>query len=218
MNLPNRITISRVVMIVLMIIALFTLEIIGQVNSSFRLDPIWGTNFNIVNFVICVVFVIAASTDWLDGYLARKNNQITDFGKFMDPLADKILVNSILIFLCAPQSYATVQYTIPVFLVVIMLVRDFAVDGLRLIAVQRKRVIAANIFGKMKTVAQMITIPVLLLAGFPFSYFDADWNQYLQIGTILLIITTIVSVLSGIIYFVQNYKVLKEEKKDEQPQ
>ena len=219
MNLPNKITISRVIIIAVMIIVLFTLEIVGIFVPSFRLEPLWGTNFNIVHLVVCGVFVIAAATDWLDGYLARKNNQVTDFGKFMDPLADKLLVNSILIFLCAPQSYSAIpygdQYLIPVFLVIIMLARDIAVDGLRLIAVTRKRVIAANVFGKMKTVAQMVTIPVLLLGGFPFSYFDSSWPQYLQIGTILLIITTIISVLSGTIYFIQNHSVLKEQKNEQ---
>lgn len=213
MNLPNKITISRVVMIGLMIISLMVLEIVGA-TTGFKVSNLGSTSINIVNLVVCIVFVIAAATDWLDGYLARKLNMITDFGKFMDPLADKLLVNSILIFLCFPQSYVDAPYTIPFFFVVIMIVRDFAVDGLRLLAVQKKQVIAANIFGKLKTVFQMLTIPVLLLGGWPFSLFDGGWPYYAKIPMILLMITTLVSVVSGIIYFIQNRGVFREQKNE----
>ena len=219
MNLPNKITFTRVIIIVVMIVSLFVLEIIGSINADFRIGNIADTTINPVNLGVAILFIIAASTDWLDGYLARKNNQVTDLGKFMDPLADKLLVNSILIFLCANQSYVdgANQYTIPVFLVIIMLVRDFAVDGLRLVAVTRKKIIAANIFGKAKTVAQMVVIPLLLLGGWPFSLIPdySTWNQYLRIETILLIATTILSVIAGVVYFIQNKHVFKEDKPNE---
>ena len=220
MNLPNKITLSRVIIIVAMVMVLSVFQIIGSFVGGF-IPLIDGAPINFVNLGVCILFIIAASTDWLDGYIARKRGLVTDLGKFMDPLADKLLVNSILVFLCIAPTFvdyganaalAADPFVIPFFLVVVMLIRDFAVDGLRLVAVKKNKVIAANIFGKLKTVAQMVTIPVLLLGGWPFSYFDGSWNIYARISIILLIITTVLSIASGIIYFVQNGHVLKEPK------
>lgn len=216
MNLPNKITISRIVLIVLTIVALFVLQMVGIFNESFVIPNLGDTSINIVNLVVCIVFVIAASTDFLDGYIARSRNLVTDLGKFLDPLADKLLINSMLIFLCAPQSYAenTLNGTssILVFLVIIMIIRDLAVDGLRLLAVQKKIVVAANIFGKLKTVFQMVTIPVFLLGGWPFNLTTGNASFVHYTPIVLMIITTIMSVASGIIYFIQNRGVFKKEQ------
>ena len=203
-------------MIVLALIALFVLALI----PNFTAPDIPGTPINVVYLGLFVVFVVAAFTDFLDGYLARKNNQVTDLGKFLDPIADKLLVNSMLIFILIPQSYAASQarsnptLTIMAFCVIAMILRDLVVDCLRFIAVQKKVVIAANIFGKLKTVFQMIAIPMLLLNDWPFSYFDGSWPEFLRISNIVFYIATIMSIVSGVIYMVQNKNVLKETKKD----
>lgn len=212
MNLPNKITISRIALIVLMIISMFVLSFI-----DFTAINLGNTNINLVYFIYFCFFVIAASTDFLDGYLARKLNQITSFGKFLDPIADKLLNNSLMIFLLVPQTYAPNQrndstmLTILMMCVILMIARDLVVDGVRLVAVQKGKVIAANIFGKCKTVLQMIAIPMLLLNDWPFSYFDSSWPQALQISNIFFYLATLMSLVSGVIYLIQNKEVFKDK-------
>ncbi|MCQ2796776.1 MAG: CDP-diacylglycerol--glycerol-3-phosphate 3-phosphatidyltransferase [Bacilli bacterium] len=215
MNLPTKITLSRIVAIVVLLLGLATLDIIGAANPAL-LAPLNHTlgnsHINVVYLVVCIIFILAASTDALDGYLARKNNQVTDLGKFLDPVADKLLVNSLLIYLCVGhfiRSFTnTEQYVIPGMCVIIMVARDIVVDCLRFVAAKKDIVIAANIFGKAKTVAQMITIPLVLLNGWPFSYFDFSWNRNLRMVAFFVYITTALSLISGVIYVIQNRKVL----------
>lgn len=211
MNLPTKITFSRIILVVLLVIALFVLSLIPNLN----IPLIEGTSINLGFLIVCVVFLAASLTDWLDGYLARKNNQVTALGKFLDPIADKLLVNSMVIFLTAPSifaPYATGQVaTISVWCAIVLVGRDIIVDALRFIAAQRNVVIAANIFGKAKTVLQMVAIIVVLLNGFPFSYFDASWPVGLHISDILVYLATLVSFISGVIYVIQNRHVFKGE-------
>ncbi len=219
MNTPTKITVSRIAMIAVMLIVLFFFGIFQNQLPVVELD-LGGPKISVVYLVCTVVFIIAAFTDWLDGYLARKNNQVTDLGKFLDPIADKLLIDGMMIFILIPQAYAPshnihmgdTTRTILAFCVIAMIARDLIVDALRLIAVTKNQVIAANIFGKMKTVMQMIAIPLMLLNGFPFSYFDANWIGPLHIKNIFFYLATIMSVVSGIIYVVQNFKVLKSNK------
>ena len=190
-----------------MIIGLFVL-------SFFKFDlPILGnTNINLIFLIVCIFFIVASLTDFLDGYLARKNNQVTDLGKFLDPVADKLLVNSMIIFLSAPSvfaPYASTNISFNVWCVIIMIARDIVVDALRFIASSKNVVIAANIFGKMKTVLQMVAIVLVLLNGFPFSYFDNNWISGLHITDFVVYLATFVSFMSGVIYVIQNRKVLK---------
>jgi CDP-diacylglycerol--glycerol-3-phosphate 3-phosphatidyltransferase len=212
MNLPTKITITRIFAITLMIIALF-------VMSFFHFDTpkLGNTNINLVFLILCVFFLLASFTDFIDGYLARKNNQVTDLGKFLDPVADKLLVNSMVIFLIAPTlfaPYASEQIlTFNMWCAIILIGRDIVVDALRFIAAQKKIVIAANIFGKAKTVLQMVAITFVLLNGFPFNYFDAGWPAGLHITDFIVYIATAVSLLSGIIYVIQNRQVFKDAKK-----
>ena len=164
MNLPTKITFSRIVATILLIVTLFVLSLIPNLTT-----PLLGnTRINLVFLIIFVFFVIASYTDHLDGKLARKNNQVTDLGKFLDPVADKLLVSSMLIFLCS-KSFAPYNHEqfvfIPVWCVIIMVARDTVVDALRFIAAQKGTVIAANIFGKLKTVLQMVAIAMVLLNG-----------------------------------------------------
>ena len=200
-------------MIVLMDIAILVMGFI-----PFIAPDLGNSGINSVYFAIFVLFVIAALTDLADGKIARKYNLVTDFGKFLDPIADKLLNDSIMIFLLVPQAYALSQrrdptmLTILLFCVVAMIMRDLVVDGLRLVAVKKNIVIAANIFGKAKTVLQMIAIPMLLLNDWPFRYFDSSWPQALQISNIFFYIATIMSIVSGVIYVIQNKAVLKGAK------
>lgn len=212
MNLPTKITVSRIIATVLLIIALFVLSLI-----DFTAPTLGNTRINLVFLIVFVFFVIASYTDHLDGKLARKNNQVTDLGKFLDPIADKLLVNTMLIFLVAPSifaSYAQGQVAlIPVWCVIIMVARDTVVDAMRFIAAQKNVVIAANIFGKLKTVLQMVAISAVLLNDFPFHYMYRDnYNPYLSVTAFLVYAATLVSFLSGVIYVYQNRKVLKEVK------
>ena len=158
-----------------------------------------------------IIFLIASFTDFLDGYLARKNNQVTSLGKFLDPVADKLLINSMIIFLCVPNTIASGQITISVWCAIIFVARDIVVDALRFIAAQKNIVIAANIFGKLKTVFQMVAISFVLLNGWPFSYFDATWLTGLHITDFIVYAATIVSFLSGVIYIIQNRKVFLQK-------
>ena len=216
MNTPTKITVSRIVLIVLMMITLFVFAFFGEHLPIGEVDLGAGVKISIVYIVCTVIFLIAAFTDFLDGYLARKNNQVTTLGKFLDPIADKLLVDGMMIFLLIPQAYAPshqrsnpLTITLLAFCVIIMIARDLIVDALRLIAVTKNQVIAANIFGKMKTVFQMTAIPFLLLNDFPFAYIDGAMPEPLRISNILFYVATIMSLVSGIIYVVQNRKVLK---------
>lgn len=210
MNLPTKITVSRIVMIVVMVIALFIMSLIPNWNAPM----IGNTGINSAFLILAIVFIIASLTDFVDGYLARKNNQVTALGKFLDPVADKLLVNSLVIFLIAPAMFAPYNngqvITFNMWCAIILVARDIVVDALRFIAAQKKIVIAANIFGKAKTVLQMIAIVLVLLNGFPFNYFDASWPVGLHITDFVVYIATFVSLLSGIIYVVQNKEALKE--------
>ena len=214
MNLPTKITVTRIVAIVVMIITLFVLSVI----PGWQTIGIGNTGINLVFLIIFVFFVLASFTDYLDGHLARKNNQVTDLGKFLDPVADKLLINSLVIFLIAPSIFAPYipgelhQVGFSVWCAIILVARDIVVDALRFIAASKGKVISANIFGKLKTVLEMVAIGVVLLNGFPFRYFDASWPAGLHIADFLVYLCTLASLLSGIIYVIQNRHVFKEDK------
>ena len=218
MNLPTKITFSRIIAIILMLIALFVLFLVNYF-TGFQTIELGNTGINLVFLIIFAFFLIASYTDHLDGHLARKNNQVTDLGKFLDPVADKLLINSMVIFLIAPSLFANYVpnaggvANFNMWCAIILIARDIVVDALRFIGAQKHVVIAANIFGKAKTVLQMIAISVVLLNDFPFRYFDQSWPVGLRISDILVYLCTIVSLLSGIIYVWQNRKVFIEEKK-----
>ena len=207
MNLPTKITFTRIISIILMIITLFVLELIPGFSSM----TLGNTKINLVYLILCIFFILASISDFLDGYIARKYKMVTDLGKFLDPVADKLLVNSMVIFLvltptCVPEG----QISFNVFCAIILVARDIVVDAIRFIAAQKQIVIAANIFGKMKTVLQMIAIPLVLLNDFPFHFiYGNNCPQYLTVTSFVVYLATLVSLISGIIYVVQNKKVLK---------
>lgn len=215
MNTPTKITFSRIIAIVLMIITLVVFYFIGVANPSFKIPNIPGTSINWLYFGLFIFFVLASFTDFLDGHLARKNNQVTDLGKFLDPVADKLLVNSMVIFLIVPASYTDGQMSFSLWCALLLVARDIIVDALRFIAAQKGVVIAANIFGKAKTVLEMVAVSLVLLNGWPFSYFDTSWgNGFLTVANIAVYLCTIASVVSGAIYMAKYGHVLLG-KKDE---
>ena len=213
MNLPTKITFSRIIATVILVVTLFVLSFF----HNLALPTLGNTRINLIFLIVFVFFVIASYTDHLDGKLARKNNQVTNLGKFLDPVADKLLVNSMLIILAVPAftGYALGTQTahFPVICVIIMIVRDIVVDALRFVAAQKGVVIAANIFGKLKTVLQMVAIGAVLLNDFPFHYLypNNPYQGYLSVTMMLVYLATFASLMSGIIYVIQNRKAFKEE-------
>lgn len=211
MNLPTKITVSRIIAIVIMVITLVVLYFVGLANPNFVIPNIGDTKINWLYFGLFVFFLIASYTDYLDGHIARKNNQVTDLGKFLDPVADKLLINSMVIFLIVPASYAhNGQMNFSLWCALLLVVRDIVVDALRFIAASKGKVIAANIFGKLKTVLEMVAICFVLLNGWPFTYFDYEWP--VRIADIFVYLATAASVISGVIYVYQNRHVFKEGK------
>ena len=215
MNTPTKITFARIIAIVAMMITLFVLSVV----PGWKTIELGNTGINLVFLIIFVFFVIASFTDYLDGHLARKNNQVTDLGKFLDPVADKLLINSLVIFLVAPSVFAPYipgelnQVGFSIWCAILLVARDIVVDALRFIAANKGKVIAANIFGKAKTVLEMVAIGAVLLNGFPFRYFDKGWPAGLHIVDFLVYLATAASVISGVIYVVQNRSVFKSEDK-----
>ena len=219
MNLPTKITFARIIAIVVMMITLFVLSVVHAVNG-WQTFELGNTGINLVFLIIFIFFVIASYTDHLDGHLARKNNQVTDLGKFLDPVADKLLINSIVIFLVAPSVFAGYVpnaggvASFSVWCAILLVARDIVVDALRFIAASKGQVVAANIFGKLKTVLEMVAIGAVLLNDFPFNYFDGN-HPGLRVSDFLVYLATLASVISGIIYVYQNRHVFKEGKKED---
>ena len=179
MNLPNKITMARIIMIPFFIIALL-------VNFPFH-EPI-----------AVVIFIVASASDAVDGHLARSRNLITDVGKFMDPLADKLLTCSAFICLVELQM-------IPSWVVIIIIAREFAITGLRTLAASDGIVIAASKWGKAKTISQMIAIIALLLVNWPVMAFPA----LLLFGNIMVYVALALTLISGIDYFRLNKGVFR---------
>ncbi len=207
MNTPTKITISRIAAIVIIVVTLFVFSIISQTNPDFVIPNIGNTGINWLYLGLFVFFLLASFTDFLDGFLARKNHQVTDLGKFLDPVADKLLVNSMVIFLVFPWRFVPDQMTFSIWCAIILVGRDIVVDALRFIAAQKGVVIAANIFGKVKTVLEMVAICLVLLNSWPFNYFDNHW-----VAKSFVYLATLASFVSGLIYVIQNRHVFKENK------
>lgn len=193
MNLPNKITLFRVLMIPIVMI-------IGEL-SFLQEQFMFGTNFLTVgNFILLIVFLICAFSDFLDGYIARKQNIVTNFGKFADPLADKIVVLALYIILLE-QANALAGW-----MVTLIFAREFIVTGFRVIAASQNINIAAGWLGKIKTNLQFFSIALLLLFGL------MD-NQVSKIIILVVLYATILmTIVSGVEYIAKNKKVLLDEK------
>lgn len=180
MNLPNKLTMFRVILIPFFVFFLLAPYFEG-----------YG------NYVAVAIFIVASLTDLLDGKIARKYNLVTNFGKFMDPLADKLLVCSAMICLVELKL-------LPAWIVILIIAREFIISGFRLIASDNGIVIAASYWGKFKTTFQMLMVIVLLL--------NFDLPVFHILGTVLIWIATILTVVSLIDYIVKNKDVLKDQK------
>ena len=193
MNLPNKLTIFRIILVPIMAIIPFF-------------------NFDIKWIVIDIIFILASITDKLDGYIARSKNQITTFGKFLDPIADKILVLAAMIILVEDNR-------LPAIIPIIVLFREFIVSGYRLVAVEKGgKVIAASVWGKLKTVTQMLALILAFVDqnGFAQCFVGgltgfAWWYNF--ITTILMSVSVVAAVLSGIDYIAKGKDLFKEEVK-----
>ncbi|MDD5885501.1 MAG: CDP-diacylglycerol--glycerol-3-phosphate 3-phosphatidyltransferase [Erysipelotrichaceae bacterium] len=210
MNLPTKITTARIVLVLALLAFWLTIDVLSETQGYVPLAYGPSGSINLVYLISCVVFIVASATDALDGYLARSRNEVTDLGKFLDPVADKLLVDSALIYLSLPRWG---NFAIPLYCTIPMIARDLVVDALRFIAAGKGKVLAANVFGKLKTIFQMIALPVVFLNGWPFSYFDLGWNTNGRIAMILCDLALFFSLLSGVIYLVRNRFVFQEEEK-----
>ncbi len=180
MNTPNKLTVARMIMVPFLVVFLLT----G-----------WGGEAN--RYISLLIFVAASITDWLDGYLARKNHLVTNFGKFMDPLADKLLVCSAMICMIEIGR-------LPAWFVIIIIGREFIISGFRLIAAENGIVIAANYWGKFKTVSQMIMIILLIL--------HFDLSVFVILEQIFIWLSLALTVISLMTYIWQNRSVLSMQE------
>lgn len=194
MNLPNKLTIFRIILVPIMVIITF-----------FNIDIKW--------ILVDAIFILASLTDKLDGYIARSRNLVTTFGKFLDPIADKILVLAAMLILVEAAK-------LPAWIPIIVLFREFIVSGYRLVAVEKGgKVVAASVWGKLKTVTQMVALVLAIvdpntfgacftgtLSGFSF------W--YNLIVTILMIISVVATIFSGVDYILKGKDLFKEEVKE----
>lgn len=215
-NFPTKLTIARIILAIILVLLIFVFYLLDEFNvfdiSSLNIR-IGNATVNKLMLVILSIFLLASITDFFDGYIARKYNLITDLGKFLDPLADKMLINSLMIFLSFNFISLHNSLKFPFFLVILMIIRDLVVDGIRLVAARKNVVIAASFLGKAKTVLEMISIVLVLLNGFPFSLFDYGFNEYLHITDFFCYLTTLASLISGIKYFNDYKYLLFEENK-----
>lgn len=179
MNTPNKLTIARMILVPFFVLFILT----G-----------WGGDAN--RYICLAIFVVASVTDWFDGHLARKNNLVTNFGKFMDPLADKLLVCSALICMIELDR-------LPAWFVIIIIAREFIISGFRLIAAENGVVIAANYWGKFKTASQMVMIILLIL----------NFGGVFEILTQIFVWASLaLTVISLITYIVQNKNVISMQE------
>lgn len=189
MNLPNRITVSRIVLaIIILILLCFPFDIFDLEFPKYIIN---GTvEVDLKHLISCVLFIIASVSDLVDGKIARKRGIVTDFGKVMDAIADKILVNGVLIVL-AYQGF------ISIIVPIVIISRDSFVDSFKMLVGSKSGAVGASIAGKVKTVFMMIGVSLMLAYNLPFEL----WN--IRIADFLILIATALSVISGVQYYIQ---------------
>lgn len=177
MNLANKITLIRVLLVPVFVIVLFS-------------------NMEYSNYIAALIFAIASLTDALDGYIARSRNLVTNFGKFVDPLADKVLVSAAFISLVEIGS-------VPAWVVILIITREFTITGFRILAASDGVTIAASSLGKIKTITQLVAIISLLINNYPFNLINFPFDR------IMLYVSLFFTILSGIDYLYKNRTALK---------
>lgn len=191
MNIANQLTILRILLIPLLLVFLLSPFSFGHLEW-------FGETISYSRLIALILFLLASGTDWIDGYVARKYGLVTNLGKFLDPLADKLLVTAAFVSLVALQL-------VPAWMVIVILAREFAVTGLRLVAAGEGMVIAAGRLGKWKTLFQLLSAAFLMIENAPFQ------STKFSPAMILLWIAVILTVVSGIDYFRKNFNVLIED-------
>ena len=180
MNLPNKLTVLRVILVPFFVLFLLGADYMGPFSP----------------YIALIIFIVASLTDMLDGKIARKYNLITNFGKFMDPLADKLLVCSAMICFIELDK-------LPAWIVIIIIGREFIISGFRLVAADNDIVIAASYWGKFKTASQMVTVILLVL--------NIQNTVFTVLGTVFIYISLVLTVVSLIDYIAKNKEVLKDQ-------
>lgn len=203
MNLPNKLTIFRMCLIPVMMVVYGIPALNKPMFDQFEA-------FTVCNFIILLLVFIGSMTDMLDGKIARKYNLVTNFGKFLDPIADKLLVVTGFVIIM-DQSKAAGNNLFTWWMLAIILAREFIVSGVRLIAVENKRVIAASMWGKAKTTIQFITL-LYLFVGIQYGTTDKGYWIYAIIADILVYATLVSTVLSGIDYVSKNKDIFLDGK------
>lgn len=186
MNLPNKITMARIFLSILLLVMILVPWY--SLGVEFPVYQVATITVNLKYIIAGIIFLIASTSDFLDGYLARKNNMVTDFGKVMDAIADKLLVNGLLVILAYDRIISIV---IPV----VIISRDIVVDSCKMISGQNGKVVAASIMGKLKTICMMSGLTLTMFYNLPFELIG------FPVADILLIAAVILSVISGAQYF-----------------
>ena len=201
MNLPNKLTIIRIILVPIMLVVGIIDRLVGIPGSLLGISTAF--------WIMGLIFIVASATDKLDGTIARKTNQVTTFGKFLDPIADKILVLTAMVIF--------VEYgRMPAWIPVIVMFREFLVSGFRLVASQKGTVIAASVWGKLKTVTQMIALILCFIDGYGYAYFVGHTISNIGllvlniIMTVLLTISVIATIFSGWDYLRKGKDLLKD--------
>ena len=202
MNLPNKLTMLRILLVPVMIILFYIPWLKQNFLFSYTIDlKTYGLTW--LYFIELILFAIASITDFLDGHIARKRNLITSFGKFADPLADKILVFSVMaMFLLDGSGLLPKGPLVPLWVFVVMLIREFAVSGVRMVAAKEGVAIAAGKAGKLKTLVTMIAIIVLFLSGLH--------EAVVYAGQVLIYIACLLTIISGVEYIVKGRQYILE--------
>jgi CDP-diacylglycerol--glycerol-3-phosphate 3-phosphatidyltransferase len=197
MNLPNKISMFRLFLIPIIVFAkLFPFAQFGIMIPYLRVGFV---TISSLNLVLLALFLVASISDFLDGFIARKYNQITTLGKFIDPIADKALTTTMFILFA-------IDGIIPPLVVLIMVWRDILVDGIRMMCAERGVVVAAGLLGKAKTVVQMVAIVFVLLNNLPFALVGVPFAD------IMIWLSVFLSVISGVSYFIQAKDLIFETK------
>jgi CDP-diacylglycerol--glycerol-3-phosphate 3-phosphatidyltransferase len=199
MTLPNKLTMLRIILVPVMVVIAF----IPYLNSHYIFNSL-----TISNFICLIIFAIASITDFLDGKIARKYNLVTTFGKFADPLADKMLVTSAMVILCLQMANTKYWWFMPAWGLILILCRDLIVDGVRFICAGKGETIAADMFGKIKTFVTMFALVFLFL-------WQIDLNGeglllFGYIGMVLMYVGILFTVISGFRYVYRARKVIFE--------
>ena len=204
MNLPNKLTITRLILVAVFAIFAFPYPTVVE-------NFVDGTLFEILRpYIALIVYIVASITDAVDGHIARRDNLITDFGKFLDPIADKLLVSAALLALCN----VSLMY---LWAALIILAREFVVSGIRMLAASKGTVIAAGKLGKLKMIFQTIAIITILVAGIVptglWSGFVIIQDVIYILGNVVMVAAVLLTIVSGVEYVIKNKDVLSIDKK-----